>query len=238
MSIKTAIVFLSLLAGCTVSNAQNASADNSYFYVANTRPPDAFLSLRTDPTTKYGLSIVSMPNGTLLQALQRRDDGWWYVRVFPSGQEGWALSGQGNRVWIECCATVPATPTTGQGQQEPVGFKTPSNNIYCMFGEGTPDRQSISYLRCDIKETHTKAPPPPPDCDLEWGNAFEIAENAVSGQRVCHGDTTIDDDLLILAYESVWQHGGIKCKSETIGLTCINAMGHGFSLSKNSQRLF
>ena len=83
MSIKTAIVFLSLLAGCTVSNAQNASADNSYFYVANTRPLDAFLSLRTDPTTKYGLSIVSMPNGTLLQALQRRDDGWWYVRCFP-----------------------------------------------------------------------------------------------------------------------------------------------------------
>jgi hypothetical protein len=101
MSIKTvAGIFLSLIGGCTLSHAQSRSPDDSYSYVANTRPPDAFLSLRSDPATRYGSSILSMPNGTLLQVLQRRNDGWWYVRVFPSGQEGWALSGQDNRVWI------------------------------------------------------------------------------------------------------------------------------------------
>ncbi len=68
---------------------------NAIYYVANTRPPDAFLALRTDPTS--GLRIMAMPNGTELQVLQRRDDGWWYVRVLSSGQEGWALSGQGEQ---------------------------------------------------------------------------------------------------------------------------------------------
>jgi hypothetical protein len=47
-----------------------------------------------------------MSNGTLLKVLQRQGDGWWYVRVLPSGPEGWALSRQGNSVWIVCCATA------------------------------------------------------------------------------------------------------------------------------------
>jgi hypothetical protein len=46
---------------------------------------------------------MTMPNGTLLEVLERRPDGWWRVRVVPSGQEGWTLSGQGQDVWIECC---------------------------------------------------------------------------------------------------------------------------------------
>src|SRR5271166_5654616 len=101
MSVRGALlVSLSLVASCPPSHAQSNDQDKSYSYVANTMPPDAFLSLRTDPTTRRGLNIMKMPNGTLLQVFQRRDDGWWYVRVVPSNQEGWVLSGQGNRVWI------------------------------------------------------------------------------------------------------------------------------------------
>ena len=118
MLVKVALwTSLGLVASCPPSYAQSNSPDNFYFYVANTMPPDAFLSLRTAPTAAHGLNVMQMPNGTLLQVLQRRDDGWWYVRVVPSNQEGWALSGQGNRVWIECCVTASTNPPVGQAGQ-------------------------------------------------------------------------------------------------------------------------
>jgi hypothetical protein len=79
-------------------------SNGSYSYVANTTPPDAFLSLRTQPSSSTGQRIMAMSNGTLLEVLQRRSDGWWYVRVKAAGEEGWALSGQGNRAWIVCCS--------------------------------------------------------------------------------------------------------------------------------------
>jgi hypothetical protein len=74
-----------------------------------------------------GARIMAMPNGTALRVLERRVDGWWRVRVEPTGQEGWALAFQGDRTWIECC--LNASETAAQRQQEPklLGFRTPSN---------------------------------------------------------------------------------------------------------------
>ena len=74
-----------------------------YSYVWDTRPPDAWLALRTLPSSSTGTQIVTMPNGTLIDVLERRVDNWWYVRIVETGQVGWALSRQGNRVWISCC---------------------------------------------------------------------------------------------------------------------------------------
>jgi Bacterial SH3 domain len=99
---------------CKQSTAQNNSSDTSIYYVANTRPPDAFLSLRTNPTLAVGQRIMTMPNGTLLRVLQRQDDGWWYVKVVPSGEEGWALSQIENRTLIECCTTAAAIQSPDQ----------------------------------------------------------------------------------------------------------------------------
>jgi predicted outer membrane repeat protein len=80
---------------------------SAYHYVEGTRPPDDFLALRTEPTDESGSRILKMPNGMLLDVVEKRTDGWWRVRVVESGQEGWALSEQGNRVWIHCCRTFP-----------------------------------------------------------------------------------------------------------------------------------
>ena len=91
--------------------------------MSNTRPPDAYLSLRTEPTISRGMNIMTMPNGTMLELIERRPDRWWRVRVFPTGQEGWALSGEGSRVWIECCVTARGTPAADENQQAPVGFR-------------------------------------------------------------------------------------------------------------------
>ena len=72
-------------------------------YIANTRPPDAYVSLRTQPSSTSGQRITTMPNGTTVKVLQKRADGWWQVQIVLSGKQGWALSGKDGRVWIECC---------------------------------------------------------------------------------------------------------------------------------------
>jgi hypothetical protein len=99
---------------CHTAVAQN-NADDTY-YVANTRPPDAYLALRTNPSSRDGQRIETMPNGTLLKVLQRNADGWWYVRMLPSGPEGWAMSRQGSISWIVCCSSDLAH---GGGNNEP-----------------------------------------------------------------------------------------------------------------------
>jgi hypothetical protein len=204
-------------------------AQSRYYYVANTRPPDAFLSLRTHPTSRKGLRIRKMPNGTLLEVLQRKSDGWWQVRVIPSGEEGWALSGQNGRAWIECCVTDTVSRKRRRAETDVIGFKTPSSNIHCQLEGSSSD--AISVLRCDIRQLDSIPPPKPPYCELDWGQAFAITEDGRVGERICHGDTVINNDLLTLSYGSVWQRAGFTCKSERTGLTCINSPGHGFSLS-------
>src|SRR5437588_12946263 len=67
------------------STAQDGSRGGPYYVVANTRPPDAFLALRTDPSTSVGRRIMEMPNGTMLRVLRRNQDGWWFVRLGETG---------------------------------------------------------------------------------------------------------------------------------------------------------
>ena len=120
-------------------------------------------------------------------------------------------------------------------QGEP-GFKMPSKNVYCII-EDAVDSQPTD-LRCDIQQMNNPMPTPPSNCPLSWGDAFSITQNGSSGRMVCHVDTTKNDDLPVLAYGSVWNQRGFSCKSETSGLTCVNSRGHGFSLSRASQRTF
>lgn len=77
----------------------------AYHFVDDTRPPDAFLALRTAPSASAGGRIMEMANGTLLEVIEQRSDGWWKVRVVESGHVGWALNRQGSRIWIHCCRT-------------------------------------------------------------------------------------------------------------------------------------
>jgi hypothetical protein len=91
--------------------SDNLNLGNSYDYVANTPPPDAFLALRT-PNLQKGLRITTLPPSTLLNVLERRPDRWWYVRLVPSSQEGWVFSGEGKDLWIECCQMGLNDPRT------------------------------------------------------------------------------------------------------------------------------
>lgn len=108
-------LFFALVATVHFSHIAAAQSGAAYSYVANTSPPDAFLALRYYPSEK-GPRIMAMANGTKLEVLMRRTDGWWYVKVSPTGEEGWAFSGQGSKAYILCC-----TGTGGaQAAREPV----------------------------------------------------------------------------------------------------------------------
>jgi uncharacterized protein YraI len=92
---------------CLVSGSEQTESNNSgthsFYYVADTLPPDAFLALRTEPSGGHGQRIMEMPNGTVLEVIEKRPDNWWFVKVVDTDQKGWALSQQGNRHWIRCC---------------------------------------------------------------------------------------------------------------------------------------
>ena len=119
------------------------------------------------------------------------------------------------------------------------GFKSPSGNIHCQYFDGASDKPpSANVVRCDIKSIGNAPPRRPKDCDLEWGQAFEINDRAGPAQRLCYGDTVMDPRLPVLHYGSAWQRGGVACKSEESGVSCVNAAGNGFALSRNAQRLF
>ncbi|MBP1096433.1 DUF6636 domain-containing protein [Bradyrhizobium diazoefficiens] len=117
-------------------------------------------------------------------------------------------------------------------EDRPIGFLAPSKNIVCQFfidnGQGV--------LRCDILNMETR-PRRPADCDLDYGHAFEMSAKG-NAERICAGDTVMDPSLPVLAYGEVWRRAGFTCRSEQAGLTCFNAMQHGFSLARGKQELF
>jgi hypothetical protein len=125
-------------------------------------------------------------------------------------------------------------PGVAAGAEEgAAGFRSPSKNIACQYiAEG-----KSGTLRCDIVEMASR-PRRPADCDLEWGDAFEISATGGKGARICHGDTVMDSALPVLAYGSGFARGGFSCTSESNGVTCRNASQHGFTLSRTAQTVF
>ena len=134
------------------------------------------------------------------------------------------------RYLLLCLLALPLATASANAQERFVGFTTPSKNISCQLD--TED----SVLRCDVVKIDVY-PRRPADCDLEYGNAFEMSAKGLA-RRLCAGDTTMDPSFPVLAYGEVWQRNGFTCRSEQTGLTCFNALQHGFSLSRARQEVF
>jgi hypothetical protein len=114
------------------------------------------------------------------------------------------------------------------------GFRSPSGNIHCQFFQGDGN----AVVRCDLAQISNRPPPRPRDCDLEWGQAFEVSAGTARGVRLCYGDTVQDNRLPVLPYGRTWSRGGLACTSEKSGVTCRNAGGHGFTLARAAQSVF
>jgi hypothetical protein len=116
------------------------------------------------------------------------------------------------------------------------GLKMPSGNIVCTVQD--PDANLPGWeLRCDTRNFRPTKDRPPKDCPLGWGDGYAIGQTGKS-ERICHGDTIMHEDVMVLPYGMTWRHGPYTCRAQPSGLTCFNTQGHGFSLSKASQRLF
>jgi hypothetical protein len=114
------------------------------------------------------------------------------------------------------------------------GFRSPTGNIHCQFFAFDGD----AVIRCDLRQVSNRSLPRPRNCDLEWGQAFEISARAARGTPLCYGDTVQDNGLPVLPYGQSWQRAGLTCLSEQSGVSCRNARGHGFTLSRAAQRVF
>jgi hypothetical protein len=123
--------------------------------------------------------------------------------------------------------SVPAAATPSRI----VSFRTPSGNINCIYGD------QPHYVRCDIRSGLRPKPPHPQNCDLEYGDSVSM-NRASRAHLVCHGDTTIDPRARVVKYGKSITVGPFTCTSRTSGLTCRNAAGHGWFLSRESYRLF
>ena len=114
------------------------------------------------------------------------------------------------------------------------GFRSPTGNIHCQFFNS--DGEAV--IRCDLRQVSNRSMPRPRDCEQDFGQAFEISTRATRGMPLCSGDTVQDNRLPVLAYDQSWKRGGLVCVSERAGVTCRNADGHGFVVSRAAQRVF
>lgn len=110
-------------------------------------------------------------------------------------------------------------------------FTSPSGNVACL--------SDAEWVRCDIRQRVWSPPPRPADCSNQTGFGQGIMLNARGGaQFVCAGDTTFGSNARVLQYGQRLNRGSYSCASETAGISCRNAAGRGFMISREAYRIF
>lgn len=114
-----------------------------------------------------------------------------------------------------------------------IEFKSPTGNISCgLYSDGAD-----TSVRCDMAKLVPSYTTPPPDCEFDWGSAFAVGRTG-KGVLACVSDPAAGPDAPVLPYGEAISMGGISCVSAKTGMTCTNAEGHGFSISKAKQKLY
>ncbi len=145
------------------------------------------------------------------------------------------------------CSLVSSVSCGAAQAQDALFFSAPSKNINCVY-DRNDDNKGQPYLRCDIGQftpSLTVVPQQSAEeievmgkCTLPKMRAFVIGKNAPTTSTYCPTDAPIGERQTVIPYGSTWQYDGFTCISETSGMTCRNNLGHGFSLSRASQKLF
>lgn len=127
-----------------------------------------------------------------------------------------------------CLGAAPAL-----AEYEFLAFRSPTGNIHCGFERSGAE----SFATCEIREFVPSLTQRPANCELDWGSRFSVGQRG-QGSLDCHGDTIQGWDSLVLGYGKSISLFGISCQSERSGMTCRNAQGGGFWVSRGRQRLF
>jgi hypothetical protein len=116
------------------------------------------------------------------------------------------------------------------------GFMTPSGNIYCNGHVG-----GGGGIGCTIVERNgAPAQPKPASCKGVWGHDFEL-NGSGAAKMSCDtwpGGPQRVDYTDIAPYGVSADFGDITCTSKKTGFSCKNKSGHGFFLSRRSQKIF
>ncbi|MFT4151446.1 MAG: hypothetical protein QM656_14700 [Paracoccaceae bacterium] len=120
-----------------------------------------------------------------------------------------------------------ASPAAAQD----ITFRSPTGNIGCMFITG-----NWTGVRCDLRD-FSPSYRRPADCEQDWGFAFEVGLTG-PGTPICAGDTVMDPGAGVLDYGRSINVGSLSCTSARTGMTCMNAQGHGFTVSRARQTAF
>ena len=101
-------------------------------------------------------------------------------------------------------------------------FQTPSRNIACLYSSSG---QPGAFIRCDV---------------LSLNDVGFMLERRERARRIRITDTVTDPrQARVLDYGTSRRFGRFRCISRTSGLTCRSrTSGHGFTLSRNHQRVF
>jgi hypothetical protein len=116
-----------------------------------------------------------------------------------------------------------------------IGFRMPSNNIFCMYVSSKSPR--AKYLRCDIM-SGLRPKPSSKGC-IEGERGVSVSMNVKGKAKyTCASDTVYNPKAKKLKYGKTWRKGGFVCKSKKTGLKCTNRSRHGFFLSRARSRRF
>ena len=116
-----------------------------------------------------------------------------------------------------------------------VKIKKPLIIVCSTSSDNNPNGGVMCYI---TDMTNTKpAQPRPKDCEFDWGQAFQV-EKTGRASMFCYSDYPFDNHPTVLNYGQTLKGKTYECTSKTTGMTCKNTSGHGFTLSKGSQKLF
>lgn len=138
---------------------------------------------------------------------------------------------------ILAAVTVLAVGAAAASAARLPGVKTPSHNISCSFIPDWPTEHGI--LLCNIRVAHyldrlqTNCIDGP---GLDW-RGFALPWRG-KAEVFCAGGIMHDpvDKLTfsVVGYGKTWHFAPFTCTLRTIGLTCVNASGHGLFVSRQS----
>jgi hypothetical protein len=113
-------------------------------------------------------------------------------------------------------------------------FQTPARNVHCVYNP--PSSGVQASIRCDVDfRTRFRRPS---NCDLEFGDAFEISRRG-RGHAICHGDTTKLPGAARLSTGVVRRFGALRCRAPSrTSIRCWNPGDHGFFLSPSRQLVY
>ena len=136
-----------------------------------------------------------------------------------------------------CCLAI-AGPASAAKTPIP-GVRTPSLNISCLYVPGPAPRlhcdiQTSSYGAALQRRCVTRA-------TVDW-HGFELGRTG-KGAVTCSGGILYSPDTQrpvyrVLAYGTIWRHGGFTCASAVTGLTCRNGHAHGLFVSRDTWRVW